>query len=318
MEDLVQRRCEQLDDELRKNIVFSDTHRHSNEFVCRQARDAYVNTVEPVLNALDEFGKSEAHRAQRVRWACAKVLSMLGVGWIVAHHFVTAQETFEAALPMARGTALEKKLQEQIDENAHRVDYEQRRLDIAGSRRTKTYVVPASNVGGAPTEGRRMVPPNPGAGYGVVTAPRPKVRKPFFTFGEGNGRWGWALAVLVITVLRVLSSVSRDSDRNRNYTPPVPVRTFEQVDAQERLRIAQERNRAPQARPNAPRTSYDRTPAAEDPSRKKRAWEDVSPTGANSPYARQREPNEQRPTPSTPQRSPAAPRAPSAAPSGKR
>jgi len=306
MEDLVERRCDQLETDLQKGIVFADSHRHSNEFVCRQVRDAYVNSVEPVLNALDDFGMTEAHRAQRVRWACAKLLSMLGVGWVVAHHFVTAQETFEAALPMAKGTALERKIKDQIQENAPRVEYQEQRFNVAGApRRTKTYVVPQGQQAGAGAAQRqRRVPPNPGSGYDVERSPQPRERKPFSTSSGGWGSWWWIL-VLVSAVVRGMVSLSNhSSNQNNTYTPPrmnypAPPPTY--VQPNNGLNRQQQRYLPPGSSNQTP------DPNA-DPSRKKRTWEDdYSVTGRNSPYARPDQQPKQNRQPGAPGAPPGAP-----------
>lgn len=220
LEDMLERRCHYIEDDLRRGIRFDPGFVTPNKEVATQATAAFDSTVLPGVRELDGLGEQEAHRAQRVKWACAKTLSMLGTAWVYSHQFVAAEETLQQAIEFARGTAMEAKIREQINENALRARQQRQSRRIiagaggaAGAGQPSIYQVSTNDPGMTGAGGRRIIPPAQPqplnfARRGATTSKA----KPI-----SSNRWFFiVLVVFISALLRGLASSDHSSSDSRS------------------------------------------------------------------------------------------------------
>lgn len=232
VEDVIERRCAATEEELRRTVEFRDDSRHANEIACRRAQHHYDKSIEPVVQALDTFASEEPQRGERVRWACARLLSVLGMAWIGAYCFRAADRTFRTAKELAKGTALERRIDAQIEENAPRIRESHPSYHVMDVQ-CSTFTVPAEESG-TPNAAdiRRPAVHRPNVEYEkprsfklAPSRPRPsRVDSTKSTFAGGS-----ILIIVLVGVLRAImsgvgtapsSSPSYRSNPLYLYTPP--------------------------------------------------------------------------------------------------
>ncbi|MDB5299168.1 MAG: hypothetical protein JWO87_831 [Phycisphaerales bacterium] len=198
IEDALERRCNQLDDDMKARLQ-CDRDRYSenmaaNRQVCLDAAMFYNDAISPIMTELDSLAAGDGDRTLRSRGMGAKALARVALGWVWAGDYVTAERTYVAALDMARGTALEAPIRSDMEENAARA--QRQRMGMAAA----TAVQP-----------RRVLP--------YTTPARSSSR-------TSTGGWtlgGVGVAVLVVRLLVALGSGFNSN--NTRYTPP-PVPTY--------------------------------------------------------------------------------------------
>jgi hypothetical protein len=212
MEDLIDRRCERMGDELRKEIVFEDRARLHNDGVCRRVSKEYESSIATLVAGLEQLGASETHRVQRVKWGCAKFLSMLATGWIMAGDFLRAHEVLRLALPMALGTSLEIRLREQLAENEPRVQEQRRRSGSIHGSGEHLYDIRTNDPGILGGGKRKILPPKP-----VYSAPPPLPMRESRSRGKG-----WVIALVIALVSGAVRTVvtSDHSGSGGGYSTP--------------------------------------------------------------------------------------------------
>jgi hypothetical protein len=111
LEDTLSGLCKQMDEELRGRLLIN---RQDLREYCSRNLDAsykaaafYNDTIAPALKNYRELAKGNEDRLVRAKAACATVLGLLGMGWEWACQYITAEQTLEMALELARATPAE-------------------------------------------------------------------------------------------------------------------------------------------------------------------------------------------------------------------
>jgi len=119
MEDNVVVRCNQLCEELRRNITWGAgggvAMKNRHRRICGKADEEVARSITPLLHALllDELGGSE--RIRRVSLPAARMLRNLGNGWVRGNNLPHAKKILLRAKALVEGTAYTRQLDADLD-----------------------------------------------------------------------------------------------------------------------------------------------------------------------------------------------------------
>jgi hypothetical protein len=141
LEDLVNRRCNHLHEDLDRKFARGGISREIGQAVCGGCAKFYNDSIDPVLTELFSLAGSKSDRTLRGRTAAARAMAHMGQCWAACARYAIAEQTLEAALQLGEGTPVEAAIRAAMarcQENGRRTPVATRHPSTGNQTRYKT------------------------------------------------------------------------------------------------------------------------------------------------------------------------------------
>jgi hypothetical protein len=222
LEGVFERRCRNIADDLRAGVRGNHEPWH-NLKAAEAARTSFEETIVPLRRDLEKLTMDQPERIKRIRWHCARILSMIATAWMFSHEFVKAQEVLQEALGLAQGAVQEEEIRGQMVENEPRAQEERHRAAMVANA-ASGYSMSASNAGAVGPAGAGMIEYNrngPGSKHPASPARPPLYTPRPFVPQQSKSKGGaWAAIVVGIAIIRLISLLVGSGSSSSSSRPP--------------------------------------------------------------------------------------------------
>jgi hypothetical protein len=179
LEDLVNRRCNQLHQDLDKKFQRNGVSRLQGQAFCGGAAKFYNESIDPVLSQVYELVGLESDRTLRARTTAARAMAHMGQCWAMCGRLQVAEQTLDAAAELGRGTPVESMIRGLLEQVRQSLN------------RQRASAIPMA----------KPVGPVPAIPVGLPS-------KPVYTTTGGSGGWGGRSALIVALIIALRGGVA--------------------------------------------------------------------------------------------------------------